>query len=117
MSKKLKLTREDLSQYQSLIIARDSLTGQIKEYDQLSRSDHTGRAARRIRSLEAQQKIIDERMEEIENFVDSIEDPEIRTICSLHYLDGLTWEATCIQVRKHSSAAVITRKIEAFFDE
>lgn len=50
-----------------------------------------------------------------EAFIDSIEDPEIRTILRLYYINGETQEA--IGSKLHYDRSTISKKIDKFWDE
>ncbi|MBR6615042.1 MAG: hypothetical protein IKK95_03615 [Lachnospiraceae bacterium] len=66
-------------------------------------------ACQRIEKAEKDREELRAKIKEIEEFVEAIEDPEEKSICILRYLNGYTWEATCWILRKHRSAAVLTR--------
>lgn len=116
------MTREDLKQYQELLIEIDSLDVRIAEAYNTYRSpsivsdggehgsepgDPTVRAMHRVERLKAERATIQERIIEIEKFVSKINDPRERTICNLHYLTGYTWQVTCLRMRKHCSASML----------
>lgn len=116
------ITREDLKQYQELLIEIDSLDVRIAEAYNTYRSpsmmsdgsghgsepgDPTVRAMHRVERLKEERARLQERITEIEIFVSEIKDPREKAICNLHYLTGYTWQATCLRMRKHSSATML----------
>ena len=74
-----------------------------------SPGDPVWSAYQRIERAKEAREELREKIQEIEDFVEAIEDPRERAICNLHYLSGLTWSATCYQLRKHHSITVVTR--------
>lgn len=70
--------------------------------------DPVSRANRLLDKLRKTRENLISQMIEIEDFVDAIEDWYERAICQLHYLEGYTWEATCLNLRKHHSISVVT---------
>jgi len=116
------ITREDLKQYQELLIEIDSLDVRIAEAYNTYRSpsmmsdgsghgsepgDPTVRAMHRVERLKEERATVMERIIAIEKFVSEIDDPRERAICNLHYLTGYTWQATCLRMRKHCSASML----------
>ncbi len=116
------VTKNDLKEYQKMLLALESYDLQIaKAYDTYKSpaltangtsrgadpGDPTARALDRIEKLRAARKILLQRILEIETFVDNIEDLYERAICQYHYIIGLTWDATCYQLRKHHSISVV----------
>lgn len=65
-------------------------------------------AYQRIEKAKQAREELRAKIREIEDFVEAIEDPEERAICNLRYLSGFTWEATCLQLKKHHSTSMIT---------
>ena len=118
----MEVTRDDLRNYQKMKIDLDSLDLQIETaYDtykspQLTSSggsrqpdpgDPVSRALARIERLKQERANLVERMEEIEKFVQQIDDWYERAICRIHYIEGYTWEATCLHLRKHHSFGMV----------
>lgn len=117
------VTRDDLKNYTKMRLDLESLDLQIEAaYDtykspQLSAQngggprdpgDPVARALQRLEKLRAQRQELVQRMIEIEDFVSNIDDWYERAICRIHYIEGFTWEATCLRLRKHHSISVIT---------
>ena len=116
------VTKNDLKEYQKMLLALESYDLQIaKAYDTYKSpaltangtsrgadpGDPTARALDRIEKLRAARKILLQRILEIETLVDNIEDLYERALCQYHYIIGLTWDATCYQLRKHHSISVV----------
>lgn len=115
------VTKEDLKTYQRKKLQLDAYDAQIEHaYDTyksptMSASgghssdpgDPVTRAMNKIDRLTKRRKILMEKMVEIEQFVDEIDDPLEQAICRYHYIIGLTWDATCYQIRKHHSISVV----------
>ena len=119
------VTREDLKEYirmkQYLVSVLDpkiedayntyhspQLSGQNGGGSIREPGDPVSRAYRKLEKLQQQRKILVGQMIEIEDFVESIEDWYEKAICQLHYIEGYTWEATCLNLRKHHSISVVT---------
>ena len=64
-------------------------------------------ACQRIEKAKEARDELRKKIREIEEFVESIEDTRERTICTLHYLAGFNWEATCRQMRGHGSSSML----------
>ena len=123
------MTREDLNEYKKIECALMAIENEIAAaYDTRKspslgaafrstgdQSGPVGRALERIEKLKKRRDDLNKRLDEIENFVDSIDDPEINAICTLHYLSGFTWEATCLQLRKHTSGGMLMDKVRKYF--
>lgn len=115
------VTKEDLKGYQRKKLQLDAYDAQIEHTYNTYRSPQTSttgghsgdpgdpvtRALKKIRRLTESRKILMEKMVEIEQFVDEIDDPLEQAICRYHYIIGLTWDATCYQIRKHHSISVV----------
>ena len=121
---KREITRDDLRNYQELLIELDGYDARIEQAYNTYRSpamssdggghssdpgDPTARAYHRIELLKAERQRIQERINAIESFVAAIEDPRERTICNLHYICGYTWQATCWRMRKHYSSPMLVK--------
>ena len=119
------VTREDLKQYismkQYLVSVLDpmiedayntyhspQLSAQNGSSGTREPGDPVARAYHRLEKLRNQREILINQMIEIEEFVESIEDWYEKSILQLHYLEGYTWEATCLNLRKHHSLSVVT---------
>ena len=117
------VTKNDLKEYPKLLMSLESYDLQIaKAYDtykspQLTATgagratdpgNPTERALAKIERLREARKKLLQRILEIEQFVDGIDDLYERTICQYHYIIGLTWDATCYQMRKHHSISVVS---------
>ena len=119
------VTREDLKEYIKMKQYLDSvldpkiedayntyhspqLSGQNGGSGTREPGDPVSRAYHRLDKLRTQRKELVERMIEIEDFVEAIEDWYEKSICQLHYIDGYTWEATCLNLRSHHSISVVT---------
>lgn len=65
-------------------------------------SDPTSSAVMKVldleKKLQAKQKQIADLMESIEQWLDAVKDPEIRSIVRWHYMLGLTWKQTSAEV-------------------
>ena len=117
------ITRDDLKHYQNMRLDLQSYDYQIEALYDTYRSprmsadgasresdpgDPTARAYRKIDRLKEKRRILINRMEMIEEFVESIEDNQERAICRYHYILGFTWEATCLQIRGHHSLSTVS---------
>ncbi|MBR3308293.1 MAG: hypothetical protein IKG00_00085 [Lachnospiraceae bacterium] len=123
------MRREDLNEYTKIELSLLAIEKEIETTYNTYRSpsfvqslnataDQDGptcRALNRIEKLKKRRDELSSRLEEIENFVDSIEDPEINAACTLHYINGYTWEATCYQLRKHHGGSMIIEKVRQYF--
>ncbi len=69
--------------------------------------DPVARAFYQIQHLKEERAEIFEKVKAIEQFVRTIDDPEEKAICNLHYILGKTWEETCMCIRRHKSYAII----------
>lgn len=116
------VTKEDLKAYQRKKLQLGAYDAEIEhayntyKSPQMNASGggHSGdpgdpvtRAMTRIRRLKARRQSLIEKLAEIEQFVDEIDDPLEQSICRYHYIIGLTWDATVYQLRKHHSISVI----------
>ena len=116
------VTKNDLKEYQKMLLALESYDLQISEAYNTYKSpaltatgasrgadpgDPTSRALARIEKLRTARKNLLQRILEIETFVENIDDLYERAICQYHYIIGLTWDATCYQLRKHHSISVV----------
>ena len=72
-----------------------------------SPGDPVWSAYQRIEKAKQAREDLREKIREIEDFVEAIEDPRERAICNLHYLSGYTWSATCYQLRKHYNGSML----------
>ena len=126
------ITRDDLRGYQELLIELDGYDVRIEQAYNTYKSpamvsdggghssdpgDPTARAYHRIEKLKAERQRIQERINAIESFVASIEDPRERTICNLHYICGYTWQATCWRMRKHYSSPMLVRYDQQWWED
>ena len=126
------ITRDDLRGYQELLIELDGYDVRIEQAYNTYKSpamvsdggghssdpgDPTARAYHRIENLKAERQRIQERINAIESFVASIEDPRERTICNLHYICGYTWQATCWRMRKHYSSPMLVRYDQQWWED
>lgn len=116
------ITRNDLLNYQELLIEIDALDARIEsEYNTYKSpsmmsdggghnsdpSDPTARAMNRIDRLKEDRQRLLDRINELESFVQAITDPREKSICTLKYICGYTWQATCWRMRKHYSAGML----------
>ena len=125
------MTREELNEYThletSLLAIRAEIEATYNTYkspkfdwnfkNMSSNTGPTPHALERIEKLKERCKEINERLLEIETFVNSIDDPSIRAICTLHYLSGYTWEGTCLKLRNHKGAAVVSKQVQQYFQK
>lgn len=129
---KREITRDDLRNYQELLIELDGYDVRIAQAYNTYRSptmssdggghssdpsDPTSRAFQRIEQLKADRQRVQEQINAIESFVSTIDDPRERTICNLHYICGYTWQATCWRMRKHYSSAMLVEYDRRWWDE
>jgi hypothetical protein len=116
------ITREDLNRYIDYLSDLAAMDTRIESLYNTYRSpqmtgdgsshssdpgDPVWSAYQRIEKAKKAREELRAKIQEIEDFVEAIEDPRERAICNLHYLSGLTWSATCYQLRKHYSSTML----------
>ena len=127
------ITREDLRKYQEVLNELQGLDVAIEQayntykspaimndYHRTGQPNTDGptpRALERIEKLKKKRLEIWEWLERVENGIEEIEDSRERTICRLHYICGYTWQATCIQMRKHSSTPMLVEYDRRYWEK
>lgn len=126
----MSVTIRDLKGYQNMLTLMGELDDEIAaEYDTYkspsfsristaaspSTKSPQERALQRIQKLEKKQQHLEERMEEINEFVYDISDPFVMAAVRDHYIRGLTWEATCAQLNYRYSRSVTINKVNEYF--
>lgn len=114
-------TVNDLYQYRALAAEFESIQNTIlalydpvksPSFDQIGThsqtpGDPTARAVSRIETLtqELEQKREDLgiRLASIESMLNTVQDPKIRAIIRLHFINGLTWNETASRIYKNST--------------
>lgn len=56
-------------------------------------------------------------LEEIEKWLDNLEDPEIRALCRYRYIVGLTWEETAFKVYGRPIEATARKRVVRYFEK
>lgn len=126
------MTIEILETYRGLKAEAEAIEAQIKEIEKPLKSigsvagtvkvvsklpsNPTERNALRIIELDSKVKIIRERMKEIEDWIDSIDDGELRAIMRWHFINGLNWNDTNFRVLGYYSYFTSRKKVERFFE-
>ena len=128
----MEITRNDLEQYQSILLAIDDLDEDIKNAYKPYRSPSfssdgssksstpsspTDRALREIALLEKKRDELVQKKEACDGFVAAINDNLVFAACRDHYIKGYTWDATCVHFRRYRSKSVIIEKVNRYFDE
>jgi len=84
-------------------------------------SDPTERAVNRILvkrdELEEKRKNLADAVSSIEDWLNKVDDPDIRSIVRWHYFLGLDWSKTCKKVLGYPSYYAARKRIERFFEE
>ncbi len=81
----------------------------IQEYDR--------RTKRIYRQLNRKLEELMDAREEIEEFIEGVEDSEIRTILRLKYINGLTWRQVCESLGYAGDGSSQSKKIQRFLDK
>ncbi|MBU5438304.1 hypothetical protein KQI42_09805 [Tissierella sp. MSJ-40] len=56
-------------------------------------------------------------LEEIENFIESVEDSKVRQIIELRYIKGMQWNRVALKVYGYPNGDTARKKIKRFFKE
>lgn len=82
-------------------------------------SNPTEQAVERIMAKEQElikrSEELAKRLELIENWLDTINDPEIRSMIRWHYLLNLDWRKTCLKVYGYPSYTACKNRVRRFF--
>ena len=128
----MKITRNDLKNYQNNILAIHELDDELKAaYNTyrspsfssdgsgkpLNPSSPTERAMKNIQRLEKKQNEFYAKIEACEDFVNGIQNGLIYAACRDHYINGFSWEATCNHLKNYRSKSVIISMVNNYFDE
>lgn len=126
------MTIERLETYRGLKAERDAIIQQINELSKPvnainqsqspkqrsnSVSNPTERIALKIIELEEKAMRIEHEMNQIEAWIDEIENGELRAIIRWHYINGYNWNMTNIKVLGYSSYDTSRKKVERYFNE
>ena len=129
------MTKEQLEQYTSIkeeikeleaeldkrkSPVSDIVTGSMEDYPYTQQYYYTGIIERYIfsRFKTNLQKIQLERQRaEIENFLDSVQDSNIRRIIRLKYIKGKTWPQIARKMDKHISGDSVRKIVERFLEK
>lgn len=81
-------------------------------------SSPTERALRMIERLRAQEERklaeIEAQLQEVNDWIDKIDDPEVRAIVRYHYLQGLSWNATSKAMYGIDAGDAVRKKFNRF---
>lgn len=126
------MTIEELNNFRGLVAEYDELQLQINHLYKAVRSpfsqtgshsstpsDPTPAAVRKIDELKkvAEKKQIQIAMQlaEIENWLDGVEDAEIRAIVRAHFINGKTWKRTAAEVYGYADPAAPRMRMRRYF--
>ena len=56
-------------------------------------------------------------MEEIENFIETVDDSKVRQIIELRYIKGMSWNTVAKKVYGYPNGGTARKKIKRFFEE
>lgn len=128
----MEITRNDLKNYKNMQLLLQELDDEINAAHNtykspslssdgssrpLTANSPVERAMRRIERLEKKRDEVAAKVETCEKFVDSIEDPLTQSIFRYHFIDGYSWEATCLHIRKHESKSVMINIANRYFEQ
>lgn len=72
--------------------------------------------SRFIRELKERKKELEQKFDEIQAFIDSIDDSIVRQIVEYKYIDGLSWAAVAMRIGSHNKSTPFMI-VERFFDK
>lgn len=119
---RLRKTQCDLSKYDSKYKVRDSVTGgmggnQHFIVEGFPYPEYTKKKTllmRRKLRLEQLEKKLEDAINEVEQYIDAIEEPRKRLILRYRYIDGMTWRQVAIKLGPGNSEDGIRKEVDRF---
>lgn len=68
-----------------------------------------------IQKINEQKQVISEYVEEVNAWLNDLEDKELVSIIRYHYMDRLTWRETCKKVYGYSDRQVCRKRVMRYF--
>lgn len=102
-------------------VVKDTVRGSSADYPYTEhpvtiagvRTKPNQRILRRQRLLEERRARLEEQLEEIDGFIDGLQDSQLRQIIQYHYIDGHSWVKTARLVNNKESA--VRMKVQRYF--
>ncbi|MGN0338642.1 MAG: hypothetical protein ACI4EE_14205 [Lachnospiraceae bacterium] len=123
--RRIRQTTEELKKYDERYQVQDSVTGGLGGYQHFKikgfpypeyERKRTLLMSRKVR-LESLKEKLDVKMDEVEQYIDTIEDSRKRLILKLRYVDGLQWREVAKRLGPGNNEDAIRIEITRFLDK
>lgn len=76
----------------------------------------TEQAFERVQKLKEKLCKCEEKIQEIENWVDALSDGYIASVVRYHYLEGMTWDVTAFKIYGYYAGDTVRKAVQRYFD-
>lgn len=76
----------------------------------------TEAALKNVERLRLRREKLEEKLQEIETWLETIEDHYMAAVCRIHYINGTTWNDTAFLIYKHYNGDTVRKAVQRYFD-